>query len=443
MTPPLSSSLDNPFSSPRPTLARGVVFRLAFAYWTIFCLPILATQIKGLSWVARGPISIWNAMVVWVGQHVLAIPYEINALENGSGDKTFNWVSVFCVASIALIVTVVWSMVDRRRAHDARLRELLRVIVRYTLAFVILGYGVTKLFLGQFPAPTSARLLQRFGDASPMGLLWTFMGASPAYVVFAGAGETLGAVLLLFRRTTTLGALLLASVLTNIVMLNFCYDVPVKINSAHYLAMSIFLILPDLGRLANVVVFNRVAQPVARELILPRRSLRVGRLVLKYAAIAVVLFTTISWVHSTWSQTPEREAWYGGYWNVATLVRDGREVPPLITDVTRWKLIRFQVSGDEVYVRWRFMDDSLGDLYTAVVDEQAGTMSLTPDERLPAKHPTGPVVLAYVRVDGDHVKLEGKVGAQVLSVQLQRFDIGNMLLVSRGFHWINEESFSR
>ena len=47
--------------------------------------------------------------------------------------------------------------------------------------------------------------------------------------------EVLGALLLLFRRTTALGAAVLAVVLVNVVMMNFCYDVPVKINGVHYL----------------------------------------------------------------------------------------------------------------------------------------------------------------------------------------------------------------
>ena len=38
-----------------------------------------------------------------------------------------------------------------------------------------------------------------------MGLLWTFMGHSPAYSAFTGAAEALAGALLLFRRTTLLG----------------------------------------------------------------------------------------------------------------------------------------------------------------------------------------------------------------------------------------------
>ena len=83
------------------------------------------------------------------------------------------------------------------------------------------------------------------------------MGYSPAYNVFAGGAEALGGLLLLFRRTTTLGAVVAIGVLTNIVMLNFCYDVPVKLFSIHLTLMATALAGLDGRRLLNAFVFNR------------------------------------------------------------------------------------------------------------------------------------------------------------------------------------------
>src|SRR3954470_12248074 len=217
------------------------------------------------------------------------------------------------MAVVALVASLVWAAVDRRRARDARLREVLRVVVRYTLAFSVLAYGASKLFFGQFPPPSASRLVQTYGESSPMGLMWTFMGASPGYVFFSGLAETVGSVLLLFRRTTTLGALVLAAVMTNVVMLNFCYDVPVKLCSSHYLAMCILLLVPDLGRLANVIVFNRATQPVARDLVLPRPWMRVTRRVLKYGVIAVAVVVTFKSPITRTLQAREPVQWYDAF----------------------------------------------------------------------------------------------------------------------------------
>jgi hypothetical protein len=64
-----------------------------------------------------------------------------------------------------------------------------------------------------------------------MGLLWTFMGASAAYTIFTGLGELVGGLLLTTRRTALAGALVSAAVMTHVAVLNFCYDVPVKLFS--------------------------------------------------------------------------------------------------------------------------------------------------------------------------------------------------------------------
>src|SRR5204863_6312660 len=115
---------------------------------------------------------------------------------------------------------------------------------------------------------------QTFGEASPMGLLWTFMGSSTSYTVFSGLAEVIGGLLLMARRTTLLGALVCIGVMVNVVMLNFSYDVPVKLYSSHLLAMAFFLLLPDLRRLTNVLVLNRPAEPAAPRPLLTEGALR-------------------------------------------------------------------------------------------------------------------------------------------------------------------------
>lgn len=46
------------------------------------------------------------------------------------------------------------------------------------------------------------------------------------YAMFTGFGKSIGAFLLFFRRTTTLGALILIAVLSNVALLNYVFDVP-------------------------------------------------------------------------------------------------------------------------------------------------------------------------------------------------------------------------
>jgi len=136
------------------------------------------------------------------------------------------------------------------------------------------------------------RMMQPYGDSSPMGLLWTFMGASPGYQMFAGAAEVVGGLLLLFRRTTLLGALVVAAVMSNVFAMNVFFDVPVKLYSFHYLLLAILLTLPDLPRLISLFVANTPAP--ARDLrpcwhAFPRGSTLLS--VIKFLLIAAMLWT--------------------------------------------------------------------------------------------------------------------------------------------------------
>jgi hypothetical protein len=141
---------------------------------------------------------------------------------------------------------------------------------------------------------------------------------------------------------------------------------------------------------------------------------------------------------------PGPRNWYDDYWNVTSFNRNGQDVPAIITDNTRWQRIKFQsIRGGQHLVRWRFMDDSYGDLYSVVIDEKAQTMTLNNSELEKPKHPTGELVLHYTRPDADHLKVEGKIGSDQLIVELQRFAPGSMLLMTRGFHWISEAPFNR
>src|SRR5262249_36615013 len=133
--------------------------------------------------------------------------------------------------------------------------------------------------------------------------------------------------------------------------------------------------------------------------------------------------------------------WYDGAWKVTSFARDGQEVPPLITDSTRWKRIKLAASEDKIYVRWGYMDDSVSDYYVGTIDETAHTITLAPLLKETPREP--PPLFKYVHVDRGHVKLEYQRGAVAIVMQLERFEARDTVLMSRGFHWINEIPFSR
>jgi hypothetical protein len=152
-----------------------------------------------------------------------------------------------------------------------------------------------------------------------------FMGHSSAYGAFVGCVELVGACAVLFRRTVTIGALLLVGALSNVVMINLCYDVPVKLWSIQLLLMSAFLLLPDLQRLADVFLFNQPTDAVELRAPAPPTWKTRARPFVKAALIGCSLFTAGQTAFS--NRTPPPSPLHGFY-EVSTFTPEGRERPP-------------------------------------------------------------------------------------------------------------------
>jgi hypothetical protein len=73
------------------------------------------------------------------------------------------------------------------------------------------------------------QLVQTYGDMSPMGVLWKFMGQSPYYQSFTGLVELLAGLFLCFRFTYLLGLTLGFLAFSQVFALNLFFDVPVKL----------------------------------------------------------------------------------------------------------------------------------------------------------------------------------------------------------------------
>ena len=121
------------------------------------------------------------------------------------------------------------------------------VAIRWFLAIVFFTYGTVKLFGGQFYYEDW--VIDKKTVGGPF-LVWAFFGYSPYYGRFVGLAELMPALLLLWRRTATLGALVLFPVALNITAMDFAYDFPsVKWAALLYTVLCGLLLLHDAERL--------------------------------------------------------------------------------------------------------------------------------------------------------------------------------------------------
>lgn len=184
------------------------------------------------------PIIVDN-FFVWFGQNIFGLDF-VKQVSTGSGDTVFDFVKLSFVLILAAIFSIIFLFT--KPSFREKVTSIAIIYGRFFLGCMLLSYGFAKFGDGQFGLPSLFRLNQSIGDMSPMGILWTFMGSSPAYSAFAGICQVIAGFLLLFRKTYVLGALVAFGVMTNIVVLNFCYDVPVKIFSTNLALISLFII---------------------------------------------------------------------------------------------------------------------------------------------------------------------------------------------------------
>ena len=112
------------------------------------------------------------------------------------------------------------------------------------VSFFLFVYGFNKVFKIQFYIPEPNTLYTPLGQLSKDILFWSSMGSSHSYNLFMGLVEILPALFLLFRRTRMLGAVISFTVLLNVLMINFGFDISVKILSSFLLFLSLVILAP-------------------------------------------------------------------------------------------------------------------------------------------------------------------------------------------------------
>ncbi|TVR13205.1 MAG: hypothetical protein EA391_14425 [Balneolaceae bacterium] len=403
-------------------------FRFACIYIPIYIFSDAFPFIAGFNQIGQ----MLNSVGVWVGTEVLGIEAPINTSFTGSGDRTIDYINLLVFNTLALFGSIVWTIADRNHSHYENAVYWICLLVRYYLFAVLFLYGIVKVIKTQFPFPELWRFLQPLGDVSPMGLAWTYIGFSTSYTFFAGVMEIIPALLLLFRKTTSLGALISVGVMTHVVVMNFSYDIPVKLFSIHIVLFSLFLLAFDARRILNVFILNKTADAVDYKPLFVKKRLQYGVVLFKGLFIASIIIPNIL---NTWGRYQQMEGRAEnvplyGIWKVEEFIENGESIPPLITVRERWHYLIFEHPGRAVLIR----TNQDRDHFSAQVDTTGQTIVLS---RLNSS-----MVFSYEKKDSVLV-LSGDHGSESHSITLHYFGMENFRLIDRGFNWINEFPYNR
>jgi hypothetical protein len=280
----------------------------------------------------------------------------------------------------------------------------------------MLNYGMVKVIPGQFRPPSLVQLITPLGEFTRMRLLWLSMGAATPYIVFTGVCEVSGALLLFSRRTTTLGALILAASLTNVLALNLSYGIGVQLNVTVYLLMALVLLAPDARRLLDVFLSApdpRSAAPVPPA---PRSRMTQVVAIAKWVVVVCMIAAHVRTGYQERAGAQPNPALYGIY-DVEDFARGGVSLPR--TDDTRWQ--RFVVAEYDTAA----IQNMAGALerYEVLVDVPAHMLTLTPrvetSERL---------TLHYSQEADGRLVVEGTVRGDAVRARLRATDVTKFTL---------------
>ncbi|WP_316748710.1 hypothetical protein [Pedobacter gandavensis] len=405
------------------TLVQKTGFRFIFLLFLLFIIFFNNGVTPLLIRLFQYPMELFKEFVPWFAKQYLNTAHEATFHFSGSGDTTFAYVSLLIITLFSLIGTFIWSIADQKSKNYNQLYYWLTVALRFYVGIMLLNYGLVKFTKTQFPYPDLLLLTQNYGANRPMGLAWGFFGYSNGYNIFVGFAEVL-AVLLFFRRTTTIGAFLTLMTAANIMMVNYLYGVPVKIVSTALFLFCLFLLAPNFGTLTDFFLKGKAA--ALKMLDAPeikKKWLYYTKYTVKYLFILMSVIGLALQAQERdkyYSNNPKKTPLYGAY-RISSFSKPKDARPT----EKNWKFLLIGGDNDSGI---RYLNDEY-EPAKIKIDTLNKKIEIV-FEREESKHN-----FSYTKPSEDRLILNGKLYTESVSIELTR---EKFPLVTKEFQWIIE-----
>ena len=278
-----------------------LVYLILIAIFTPFTFEFVSFQTQ-LTETLFGGITKWMASLFGL---------QIDPYENFTSDSIQLYLLYLILFPLASTLVIIFSRFDFVKKYAPNLKSFFTSILVYYLALISLKYGLDKLNGNQFKFPEPNLLFTPLGYLDKDILYWSVMGASPGYLFFLGVIEVLVAVLLLIRKTRVFGIVFALITYTQVVAVNFGFDISVKLFSTYLLIVSLTLLYPYLLKVYHSVKHQH-------PLIVQRKSLQKEKVQIVIQSLAIVFILTESIYPAYVSYklnhfVPTEENMYGAY----------------------------------------------------------------------------------------------------------------------------------
>ncbi|MBP6025550.1 hypothetical protein [Ferruginibacter sp.] len=442
---------------------RKIAFRFAFIFFILFIVLLdwSVNPVLSYFYYEGGLGKFLDVIIAWTGKYIFHVPYTIiSPYDAQHNDRIYIYLLYFIFAMVAIVGTIIWSALDRKRTNYETLYYWLTTIIRYYLAFTLFLFALEKFFKMQFPDLGLYTLTEPVGNLPPMSLAWAFFGYSYGYNIFMGIAES-AALLLLFRRTMTFGAILTMVTLANVMAVNFNYDVHAKMYPTALFVMTLTLLIPHLNRLFKFFFTNQTTSlPVIQAPVFKKRWINISKSALKLLLIGYFISFSvkdyIGYKHRKETREMKKnQSGISGIYDVHTFVINNDTLSngnPL-----RWNQII--LGGARERIRFKddsiaFMDVSVGnkeilmygdrinlstkeqEIYNEMGLNESTFMNM--DSILVARQIKNR--FQFELIDSVTLLLKGRIknDSIFITAKRQSAKIKDFRLIKNGFHWITE-----
>jgi hypothetical protein len=423
---------------PSWSLWRKIIFRFFFIFLAFLITPWeWITDIPGVGFI----VGFYDKLMDWMVDTANAKLFHVRPVLvplNGSGDTSYGWAQLWLLLCLAFIGAFVWTVLDRKSKNYIHLNYWLCLFARYYVALCAFTYGILKIFAMQMYFPNLHEMATPLGDLLPMRFSWFFIGYSTPYQVFSGVMETIAGVLLLYRRTSTLGVLFATAVFINVATLNLSYDIPVKIFSIELVFICLFLMANESKRILCFFILNKPAD--ACELYhfrYTKKWMRIARWVFKigFIIIAVILpFKSDLQYYKSAHKTPAKQPIKNGMYAVTTFALNKDTLPENGVDSMRWHDLIFENGGGSILTSDTAFHHRYNRAYFGyALDSATHTLGF----RKSYNDSLFMIKFRFDEPDTSTIRLWGKQRNDSLYIVLKRTN-RHFQLAEKQFHWLSE-----
>jgi len=131
-----------------------------------------------------------------------------------------------------------------------------------------------------------------------------------------------------------------------------------------------------------------------------------------------------------------------GIYNVETFIIKNDTLAPLTTDSIRWKQMIIDGYQTNSWISIRKMTEKM-DYYGLKVDTTTKIITIKGNDGESKGEENAKGKFSYAAADKDGFIMRGKMDGDSMEIRMHKYDMKKLLLVNRGFRWINEYPFNR